>query len=131
MWHKRNRLLNLMEQTKLLVETITKGIQEKKGKNITIVDLRDIEANIVNYFIICQGNSPTQVEAITESVDDIVKQNIGESPVNVVGLGNDQWVALDYVDVFVHIFQPEFRAFYDLESLWQDAKLTKIPNLNE
>ncbi len=120
-----------MEQTKLLVETITKGIQEKKGKNITIVDLRDIEANIVNYFIICQGNSPTQVEAITESVDDIVKQNIGESPVNVVGLGNDQWVALDYVDVFVHIFQPEFRAFYDLESLWQDAKLTKIPNLNE
>ena len=131
MWHKRNRLLNLMEQTKLLVETITKGIQEKKGKNITIVDLRDIEANIVNYFIICQGNSPTQVEAITESVDDIVKQNIVESHVNVVGLGNDQWVALDYVDVFVHIFQPEFRAFYDLESLWQDAKLTKIPNLNE
>ena len=131
MWHKRNRLLNLMEQTKLLVETITKGIQEKKGKNITIVDLRDIEANIVNYFIICQGNSPTQVEAITESVDDIVKQNIGESPVNVVGLGNDQWVALDYVDVFVHIFQPEIRNFYDLENLWQDAKLTRIPNSEE
>ncbi len=120
-----------MEQTNLLVETITKGIQEKKGQDIIIVDLRGIDSAIANYFIICQGNSPTQVEAITESVGIMVRQDTGEKPVNVAGLDNDQWVALDYVDVLVHIFQPEIRTFYDLENLWQDAKLTKIPNLDE
>ena len=53
-----------MEQTKNLVETITKGIQEKKGSNINIIDLSGIEGTICHYFIICQGNSPSQVEAI-------------------------------------------------------------------
>ena len=120
-----------MEQIKLLVKTITKGIQEKKGQDITIVDLQGIDGTIANYFIICQGNSPTQVEAITESVGDTVRQDTGEKPVNVAGLGNSQWVALDYVDVLVHIFQPEIRNFYDLENLWQDAKLTRIPNSEE
>jgi len=120
-----------MEQTKRLVETITKGIQEKKGQNITIVDLNSIDGTIANYFIICQGNSPTQVEAITESIGETVRKDLGEKPVNVAGLGNDQWVALDYVDVLVHVFQPEVREFYDLETLWQDAKLTNIPNIDE
>lgn len=120
-----------MEQIKLLVKTITKGIQEKKGQDITIVDLQGIDGTIANYFIICQGNSPTQVEAITESVGDTIRQDTGEKPVNVAGLGNNQWVALDYVDVLVHIFQPEIRTFYDLENLWQDAKLTRIPNSEE
>lgn len=122
--------LNLMEETKQLVDIITEGIQEKKGSGIVIADLRGIEGSIANYFVICQGSSPAQVEAIAESVSDFARKKAGEKPVNVVGLGNDQWVAIDYVDVLVHIFQPETRAFYDLENLWEDAPLTKIADID-
>ena len=122
--------LNLMEETKQLVDIITEGIQEKKGSGIVIADLREIEGSIANYFVICQGSSPAQVEAIAESVSDFARKKAGEKPVNVVGLGNDQWVAIDYVDVLVRIFQPETRAFYDLENLWEDAPLTKIADID-
>jgi ribosome-associated protein len=117
-----------MTETKTLVKTITKGIQEKKGQDIVIADLSHIDGAIANYFVICQGGSPTQVEAIAESVGDTCRTELKEKPVGVTGLGNNQWVAIDYVDVLVHIFQPETRAFYDIESLWEDAKLTKLPN---
>ena len=90
-----------------------------------------MDGTIAKYFIICQGGSPTQVEAIAESVGDMCRKNLGEKPVNVAGLGNDQWVAMDFVDVLVHIFLPEVRAYYDLEHLWADAKLTHIPNLDQ
>ncbi|SET03170.1 ribosome silencing factor [Prevotella sp. kh1p2] len=117
-----------MTETKQLVKTITKGIQEKKGQDIVIADLSGIDGSIANYFVVCQGNSPSQVEAIAESVGNFCRKDAGEKPLNVVGLGNDQWVAMDYSDVLVHIFLPETRTFYDLENLWEDAKLTKIPN---
>jgi ribosome-associated protein len=117
-----------MEQTSQLVSTITKGIQDKKGSNIVIADLSSISGAIANYFVICQGNSPSQVEAITESVGDVVRESLGEKPLNVIGLGNDNWVAMDYSDVLVHVFLPETRTFYDLENLWEDAKLIKIPD---
>lgn len=119
-----------MTTTQQLVKTIIKGIQEKKGQDITIVDLSGIDGAIANCFVICQGNSPSQVEAITESIADTARNEEGEKPVNVVGLGNDQWVAMDYTDVLVHIFLPEIREFYDLENLWEDAKLTTVPNLD-
>lgn len=119
-----------MTETVHLVKTITKGIQEKKGQDIVIADLRHIDGAIASYFVICQGNSPAQVEAIAESVGDLCRKDDGEKPVGVNGLGNDQWVALDFVDVLVHIFLPETRAFYDLENLWEDAKLTRIPNVD-
>ncbi|MDD4593271.1 MAG: ribosome silencing factor [Parabacteroides sp.] len=117
-----------MEETKQLVESIVSGIQDKRGSDIVIVDLTHIEGAIANYFIICQGNSTTQVEAITRSVSDITYKNLKEKPLNVVGLENSEWVALDFVDVMVHIFQPEVRRFYNLEDLWDDAPLTEIPN---
>lgn len=119
-----------MNTVKQLVETIKEGIQEKKGQDIVIADLTEIDGSIAKYFIICQGGSPTQVEAIAGSVGDIVRKNLKEKPVNVAGLGNDQWVAMDFVDVLVHIFLPEVRAYYDLEHLWEDAKLTHIPSLD-
>ncbi len=118
-----------MESTKFLVKTITKGIQEKKGQDIIIVDLSGIDGAIANYFIICQGSSPTQVEAISQSIGEMVNKELHEKPINVVGLGLNQWVAIDFADVLVHVFLPETRAFYDLENLWEDAKLTKIPNV--
>ena len=120
----------LMNQTSQLVETITKGIQEKKGQRIVVADLQGIESAISNYFIICQGNSPSQVEAITESVSDMARELLGEKPTTVVGLENAQWVAMDYGDVLVHIFVPDMREFYDLEHLWDDAELTQIPDLD-
>ena len=119
-----------MEQTKELVETITKGIQEKKGTGIVVADLSGIDGTICHYFIICQGNSPSQVEAITESVGDFARKELDERPAHVVGLENAQWVAMDYTDVLVHIFLPDVREYYDLEHLWDDAKLTYIPDLD-
>ena len=119
-----------MTETTNLVKSITKGIQEKKGQHIVIADLSHIDGAIANYFVICQGNSPTQVEAIAESVGEICRKEAGEKPVNVNGLGNNQWVAIDYVDVLVHIFMPETREFYDLENLWEDAKLTELPDVD-
>ncbi|WP_024989057.1 ribosome silencing factor [Segatella albensis] len=116
-----------MKEAKELVKTITEGIQEKKGSGIVIVDLTHIDGAIAKYFVICQGGSPTQVEAIAESVSEFARKE-GEKPVSVVGLETDQWVAMDYVDVLVHIFLPEAREFYDLENLWEDAKLTRIPD---
>ena len=88
-----------------------------------------IEGAIARYFVICQGNSPSQVEAIAESVGDTVRTVIGEKPINIVGLGLSQWVAIDYADVLVHIFVPETRSYYDLENLWDDAKLTRLPDI--
>ncbi|MBR2291877.1 MAG: ribosome silencing factor [Prevotella sp.] len=119
-----------MEQTKQLVQVITEGIQEKKGSDIVIADLTKMEGTICKYFIICQGNSPAQVEAITESIGDMARERLKEKPAHVVGLENAQWVAMDYTDVLVHIFLPDVREYYDLEHLWEDAKLTRIPNLD-
>ena len=119
-----------MDETKKLVRNITKGIQEKKGNGIVIADLTKVEGAICRYFVICQGNSPTQVEAITESIGEVVRTEADEKPMGVVGLGLSQWVAMDYGDVLVHIFVPDAREFYDLENLWEDAQLTHIPNLD-
>ena len=119
-----------MEQGKQLVETITKGIQEKKGSNIIVADLSGIEGTICHYFVICQGNSPSQVEAIAESVGDFARKELDERPAHVVGLENAQWVAMDYTDVLVHVFLPDVREYYDLEHLWSDADLTYIPDLD-
>jgi len=126
----RNTLFILMDTIQNLVETITKGIQEKKGSNIVVVDLTDMDSSICRYFVICQGNSPSQVEAITDSISDMVRLQTGEKPVHVVGLENAQWVAMDYTDVLVHVFLPDVRDYYDLEHLWDDAKLTTIPDLD-
>ena len=119
-----------MNKTKALVKIITEGIQEKKGKDIVVADLTEIEDTICKYFVICEGNTPTQLAAITESVYDYVRKETGEKPFGVDGLRNSQWVALDYSDVLVHIFLPETREFYNLENLWADAKLTEIPNID-
>lgn len=134
-------LVYLMEQTRPigskaaspceeLVDTIVKGIQEKKGKGIVVADLEGIDGTICRYFVVCQGNSPSQVEAIAESVGDMVREGLHEKPMRVVGLENALWVAMDYGDVLVHVFVPDMRQYYDLEHLWADAKLTRIEDLD-
>lgn len=115
---------------KKLIEQITEGIQDKKGKKIVIADLTQIDDTICNYFIICQGNSPSQVTAIVESVKDFAREGANAKPYAVDGLRNAQWVAMDYAEVLVHVFLPEVRNYYNLENLWADAKLTEIPDLD-
>ena len=119
-----------MEQTETLVQTIIKGIQEKKGSQIVVADLSGIDGTICKNFVVCQGNSPAQVEAITESVADMARMEQKEKPAHVVGLDNAQWVAMDYTDVMVHVFLPDVREYYDLEHLWEDAQVTYIPDLD-
>lgn len=134
--HYYIKLINLqftitrMNETKELVVKITEGIQEKKGKNIVIADLTKIDDTICNYFVICQGNSPSQVMAIVESIKDYVRIEMGIKPYAIDGTKNAQWVALDYSDVIVHVFLPEPREFYNLEHLWADAKLTHVPDID-
>lgn len=119
-----------MNQTNNLVEKIKEGIQEKKGQKIVVADLTDIEDTICNYFVICQGNSPSQVSVIADSVRDYVRDTTGFKPSAIDGIRNAQWVAMDYSDVLVHIFLPDVREFYNLENLWADAKLTYIPDID-
>ena len=119
-----------MNETKILIEKITEGIQEKKGKNIVIADLTQIEDTICQYFIICQGNSSSQISAIVDSVKDFARKGANTKPFAVDGLRNAEWVAMDFSNVLVHIFLPEVRNFYNLEHLWADAKLTTIPDID-
>ena len=119
-----------MDQTKDLVDAIVAGLQEKKGKNIVIVDLTKIEGAICQYMIICEGNTPTQVSALSDSVWDFARKEAQEKPLSVDGNQSALWIGMDYGTVLVHIFLPEQREFYNLENLWADAKVTKIPNLD-
>ena len=119
-----------MNETTSLVNSIIQGIQEKKGYDIVTVDLRKIETAPCEFFVICSGNAPQHVEAIEDAMWEYVRQNAGEKPAAVAGLGQSEWVAVDYGTVMVHIFVPSMRAYYDLEHLWGDATLTEIPNLD-
>ena len=105
-----------------LISTILEGIENVKGQHINILDLRDIENTVCDYFIICNGNSNTQVNAIVNSIQKIVSKAIQEKPWHVEGSNNAEWVLLDYVHVVVHVFQKQIREFYNIEGLWGDAK---------
>ena len=119
-----------MNETKDLVKRIVEGIQEKKGKNIVVADLTETDNTVCKYFVICEGNTPTQVAAIADSVSDYVRIHASEKPIAVEGMRVARWGAMDYSDVLVHVFVPEERDFYNLENLWADAQLTEIPNLD-
>ncbi|MBU8892058.1 MAG: ribosome silencing factor [Bacteroidales bacterium] len=110
--------------TKEIVSAAIEGILKKKGKDPVSLDLTKLENSVCKYFIICHGDSNTQVEALADSVLETVREETGEKVWHKEGLGNSTWVLLDYADVVVHIFQNEYRGFYKLEELWADAKLT-------
>ena|ERR1051326_6427372 len=109
-----------------LVKFAVKGIEEKKGNEIVCINLKKIPNNACDYFVICEGTSRTQVQAIAGSVEEFVEKNTGTRPWHVEGMENGEWVLLDYVDVAVHVFQPEARSHYNLEHLWADAEITKL-----
>lgn len=109
-----------------LSEKVVEGIQKKKGHDIAVLDLSQIDNAICRYFIVCHGDSNIQVTAIAESVEENVKASLHESVLHREGYHNAQWILLDYGDVVVHVFQKPYREFYNLEALWADAERNDI-----
>ena len=118
-----------MDEVRILVETVVEALQEKKGRRIVTMDLSELENSICQYFIICQGKTPTQVSALCDSVWDRVYERLDEKPMGAVGMRDARWIALDYGTVMLHIFIPELREFYNLENLWADAAMAEIPDI--
>ena len=114
------------KNTDTLLTHIIEGIEEVKGEDINVLDLREIENNVCQYFVVCSGNSNTQVRAISGAVQKLVSKAIHEKPWHVEGLETSEWILMDFVDIVVHIFQKQTRSHYDIESLWGDAKQTLI-----
>ncbi|MFN4198811.1 MAG: ribosome silencing factor [Flavobacterium sp.] len=112
----------------VLLAHIIKGIEEVKGNYIDILDLRNIENTVCDYFVICNGTSNTQVNAIVNSVQKVVSKELKDKPWHVEGQDNAEWVLMDYVDIVVHVFQKHVREFYNIEGLWGDAKITSLHN---
>lgn len=119
-----------MTETSELIQRIIEGIQEKKGFDITHIDLSHLEYATTTDFIIGTGNTKIQVEAIADSVREYVQEKTGQKPYNYDGYQNSQWIVIDYGTVFAHIFLPEERQRYNLEELWADANIKQIPNLD-
>lgn len=111
-----------------ITSSIIDAIQDKKGKRIAIVDLSDFEMASTGELIICQGGSTSQVSAIADAVREQVLQKCGVKPYNYDGYRNSQWIVIDYGNIMVHIFLPDFRSFYNLEQLWNDAPIEFIPD---
>lgn len=109
-----------------LANMAIEGIFDKKGENVVRIDFRKMQNAVADFFVVCHGNSPAQVEAIADAVEMTVKKNSGQHVWKKEGFENSEWVLLDYVDVVVHIFQADTRKFYRLEDLWADAGLKSI-----
>ena len=104
-----------------IFKAIIKAIQEKKGSHIVSLDLRKITEASSDFFIVCEATSSVQIKAIADNVDDVVQREIAERPYRSEGYQSLKWVLIDYVNVVVHIMQPEARKFYQLEEMWHDA----------
>ncbi len=113
-------------ETDQLITQIIHGIEEVKGQNIEILDLREIENTVCDYFIICNGTSNTQVNAIVNSIEKTVSKSLKEKAWHIEGSDNAEWILMDYVNIVVHVFQKHIREYYDIESLWGDAKSVRI-----
>ncbi|WP_445382757.1 ribosome silencing factor [Robiginitalea sp. IMCC43444] len=109
-----------------LIALILNGIEEVKGLDINLLDLRAIDNTVCDYFIICNGTSNTHVNAIVNSIQKTVSKAINDKPWHVEGSDNAEWVLMDYVNVVVHVFQKHVRDYYDIEGLWGDAKVTLV-----
>ena len=113
----------------MLKNVIIKGLKDVKGKNIICLDLRKIDGAVADYFIICHGESSTQVEGLSKSVFDNCLNSIGEKPWHQEGVSNSEWILIDYVNIVVHIFHRDKRDFYNLEDLWADAPKEEFENV--
>jgi len=109
-----------------LITNIINSIEEVKGEEVILIDMKKIDNSPCDYFIICDGSSNTQVNAIVSKIKRNVSKLLSEKPLNIEGLENCKWVLIDYINIVVHVFQKEIRNYYNIESLWGDAKHTKF-----
>ncbi|MBS1639980.1 MAG: ribosome silencing factor [Bacteroidetes bacterium] len=120
---KKNSVIRLNRNSKIF-KTIIKAIQEKKGENIVSLDLRKIHEAVADFFIVCQASSTTQVKAISDFVQHEVLKHCGENPYKHEGYQQSHWILIDYVNIVIHVMQPDARKFYKLEEMWNDAEAT-------
>lgn len=113
-----------------LTDAIIEAIQDKKGSALCHINLRKVTSAPSYEFIIAQGKTPTQTSAIADNIIDKTIERCARKPVKVDGMRNGQWIILDYGEIMVHLFVPEFREFYNLEDLWSDGEITNIPDLD-
>ena len=116
---------NITELTDLIIDCI----QDIKGKNIVKMDLRHLDEAPTDFFIVCEGESTTQINAIANNIEKRLKEEVGLRPSHSEGKSMATWVLVDYFDVVVHVFYPETRNFYEIEDLWSDAKVTNYQNI--
>ena len=112
--------------SKQLSQVVAQGMLEKKAVDVIILDLRKVKSAVTDFFVICSGNSDTQVDAITDSVEQEVHKRAGQDPWHKEGKENREWILLDYVDVVAHVFKKDRRQFFALEDLWGDAEVIKV-----
>jgi ribosome-associated protein len=109
--------------SKNLSDLIVKGMQEKKAQEVTVLDLRSVKNAVADFFVLCTGNSDTQIDAISESIEEEVYKSSKQNPWKREGKNNKEWILIDYANVVAHIFKKDKRQFYALEELWGDAKI--------
>jgi ribosome-associated protein len=112
--------------SKKLCDAIVEGMKDNKAKDIVVLDLRKVDNAVTDFFVICSGDSTTQVEGISSSVVRMVRKELRDRPWHLEGKGNNQWILLDYVNVVAHVFIHDLRSYYELEDLWADAKRTDV-----
>ncbi len=123
------RKVKPVNDTDQLIPSIIKGIQEKKGKDIIKLDLRNLQTRSTDVFIVCHGDSSTQVDAIYKSIEEEVHKAVNEWPWHTEGQQNSEWILLDYINVVVHVFLKDRREFYGIEDLWGDAEIERYENV--
>lgn len=109
-----------------LCKFVVEGMQEKKAQDIVTMDLRAVENSIADFFVICTGNSDTQIDAICNSIIETVHKNTDIHPWHLEGKSNKEWILLDYVEVVAHVFRTDRREYYAIEELWADAQSTYV-----
>jgi len=119
-----------LEHSEILSNCIVEGMQENKAKDIVVLDLRGLGSSVCDFFVICSGESSTQVDGITNAIQRYTRKTMKEKPWHIEGQRNSEWVLLDYIDVVAHVFYKDARNFYEIEELWSDAARTNVPDLN-
>ncbi len=119
-----------MTSNQNVISIITEAIQDKKGRGITIINLSKIDTAATGAFVVCEGRNPSQVAAIADNVREFMQKSFGRKPINYDGYRNSQWIIVDYGEVMIHVFLPEPRGYYNLEQLWGDGEITRIPDLD-
>lgn len=123
---KRPKKSSTPSQTTSLLDAIVEGMEERKAKNITILNINKLENRVTDYFVICDADSKTHVKSIADSVEDMVIKLTNEKAYHTEGHQNSEWILIDYINIVVHVFLRETREFYNIEGLWGDAEITTI-----